>query len=251
MKNSADVLAANFFLTNGGNVLVALPTKKYFLKPNGEFIRQVSEDEAGYLVENCTRFIPAVKNDHPFFADVEMPVWHFLWSVEDTDQSNHIDILSNNGGAYGRYTTAEYYAAKMPNGDWKFRVLTRVSNRNDFSQDDFGSYANNLSYAWIKNTCNGEIGFCVQGREDYNEVMERLSFPTTLEAALRDAGRYTSPVSDGYGEYDDRSYEDRTTVYTVTFAQLKERALKLKKIGVVRPEKTKRRDRNTRQTASR
>ena len=52
------------FLTNGGNLLRHFETsligtngvgakRFYFQKPNGEFIREVSDSEAEYLCQNC------------------------------------------------------------------------------------------------------------------------------------------------------------------------------------------------------
>lgn len=230
---------SKFYLTNGGNVLVVSGSAAFFLKPNGDFIREVSSEESNYLMNACIRIVPAAPDSCPFFQPIELPVWKFMWSVTDQDNSRMIESRANNGGAYGEREERTYFAAKMPNGEWKFRVKTRFYSTSEFSQTDDGRFTNEIAYAHISNTEQRE-NFCFQGSEDITDVIERYSEETALEIALRDAGiEITSPFTwDGRMEY-----ESETIFHSLKFSQLKERILRLTEIGVRRAPKKKRRER--------
>jgi len=74
-------------LTDGGNLLRHCDLGFYFQKPNGEFLREVSKDEAKFLNEVGHEIDFHFPNEHP----TEFPVWKFLKNVRVcNDYSNYI-----------------------------------------------------------------------------------------------------------------------------------------------------------------
>lgn len=154
------------FLTNGGNFLRSFETaligtngvgakRFYFQKPNGEFIREVSDSEAEYLLENClevdVRFPPAQPNF--------LPSWHFIKSVQVIqDNSNYRWETCRNGGDYSFQTYHDWYVAKYPRGIWKFCFVERYSTSAEFEFDELdGSFQQGLGCLTLSNVERGEL----------------------------------------------------------------------------------------------
>lgn len=139
------------YLTNGGNLLRFHPefNKWYFQKPDGEFIREVSDSEGEYLSQQCLEV--EIKDDiaHPEF----LPTWHFIKSVQVTqDNSNYRWETCNNGGNYSFQVYHDWYVAKYPNGEWKFAFVERYSTSADFSYDELtGQFQSDLGTLYLSN----------------------------------------------------------------------------------------------------
>lgn len=243
-------------LTKTGVLAPQSSGKWAFFSNDGQFRRECLFDEAYYLSQTG-KLIPAEVADFEYGVEV-MPYWHELWSVTDYDDSRMIGSLANNGGAYGDRTRRTYYCAKMPNGQWKVRVMYRQWSTSEFFQDDDGRYQRpeeRMTF-YLTNT-EGQPTVTLWGiqhdDEGYpistaNAVLEQHSDETALEVALADAG---TDISSPY-TWDGRlEYESVTTVNRVTFSEAKLRLTRLAEIGLPRPRKTKLSRRNTRQNIRR
>jgi len=205
-----------------------------------EIRRECLRDEADCL-SLTGNLVPAEVRDTEFEVEF-LPVWRKLWSVIDHDDSRMIDSLANNGGAYGEREERTYYAAQMPEGEWKVRVITRQYSTAEFFQDDEGRYqrpeecttyyltnAEGQPTATLWGVQHDADGYPIYSA---NAVLEQHSDETTLEIALADAG---TDISSPY-TYDGRlEYESVTTVHKVRFNLAKSRLVRLGKIGCPRP----------------
>lgn len=217
------------FLTNGGNILQINPNgDKMFATPKMKFIREVSDDEAEFLSKECMPISLPVYSDG--LGNVELPIWKYLWSVIDSDESKLVGSKVNNGGAYAEYTERSYYMAQMPYKEWQVRVITRNWSSSEFQQDDTGHYTNNIQLCHLQNV-EGDVKIRYQGSEDFNDVIERHSDITSIENALQDTSiTITSPYTwDGRLEYESEVIES-----IVTFATLRKKAERLKELGFTR-----------------
>jgi len=136
-------------LTDGGNLLRHCDLGWYFQKPNGEFIREVSEDEAAFLTKNGHEIDFHFQNEHP----TEFPVWKFLKSIcVCNDYSNYRAETSCNGGDYAHYENEDWFVGKV-NGKTVFRYVKRYRTSAEFGYDELnGSYQQNLGSIHVINS---------------------------------------------------------------------------------------------------
>lgn len=176
------------FLTNGGNLLRFHPTKKfYFQKPDGEFIREVSDSEAQYLCQNCLEIEVYNTHEHPEF----FPTWYFVKSIQVIqDNSNYRWETCNDGGNYSFKTYHDWYVAKYPNGEWKFAFVERHSTSADFEYDDLvGRFQSDLGELHISNgmgcpTYSSQRGIEWKDGEKFytsSEVLEKIATMSSFE----------------------------------------------------------------------
>lgn len=170
------------FLTNGGNLLRFHPCKKfYFQKPNGEFIREVSNSEAEYLRQVCLETDVYFQPEHPAF----LHTWYFIRSIQVIqDNSNYRWETSCNGGNYFFKTYHDWYVAKYPDGKWKFAFVEKYSTSADFSYDEIeGKFQQDLGTLYLSNAANAlsyksQKGIEWKDGEKYytsSEVLEKIA----------------------------------------------------------------------------
>ena len=222
------------YLTNGGNLLRFHPQEKgfYFQKPNGDFLRQVSNSEAEFLSANCLGiFIPEVPHVEFF------PQWNFWKSIQILqDNSNYRWESSCNGGNYSFQTYLDVYFAKFPDGTWKIATIERTSTSADFSYDELrGNFHNGL----------GELSF--------SNVLFSPSY-TTYEKGVEILEKYAllTSFSDLWNlqyEYIPSKWdnEDKPILQpALSFSDKKEIVILLQKTGVKRIKSRRTRGRNRR-----
>lgn len=230
------------FLTNGGNLLRFHPTQKfYFQKPNGEFIREVSDSEAEFLSQNCLEVDIHHPNEHPEF----LPTWHFIKSVLVVeDDSNYRWETSSNGGDYSFQTYHDWYVAKYPNGEWKFAFVERHSTSAEFSYDELtGNFQSCLGCLNISNIMGEPVSYqCQQAkwwdREEvryYNEeVLEKIASMSSFEHLWNEMFEY---IPSRWDENEDKTQSEKA----LSFSEKKEILIFLKGLGVTKNKKTSRR----------
>jgi len=174
-------------LTDGGNLLRYCELGWYFQKPNGEFIREVSEDEAAFLTKNGHEIDFHFPNEHP----TEFPVWKFLKSVRTcNDYSNYKAETSCNGGDYAHYVNQDWFVGKV-NGKTVFRYVPRFATSSEFGYDELaGNYQQDLGAFHVSNASVPEryITQCQYWDQDIqenvydvHEVLEKISEIGTFE----------------------------------------------------------------------
>lgn len=154
-----------YWLTNGGNVLCCnRHGESWFSKPNGEFIRQIMNDEANYLVSVC----PKISGLD--IATPEIPLWHFLTSIPNvSDFSRYKAETCSNGGDYAFYTYEDWYIGKA-NGRWLLRSVTRHSTSAEFDYDELSGSFQHTSRATVANC---DVVYQTQGGGDL--TLEQIS----------------------------------------------------------------------------
>lgn len=217
------------FLTNGGNLLRFHPSEKfYFQKPNGEFIREVSSEEAEYLSQNCLEIEVNNPSKHPEF----LPTWHFVKSVRVLDDySNYRWETCTNGGDYSFHVYHDWFVAKYPDGSWKFAFVERHFTSAEFSYDELaGSFQSDMGYLCLSN---------VADRREYNsqkgiEWKDGEKFYTSSEV-LEKIGNIAN-FSDLWNEeylYIPSRWDDEDKEYTrpaLTFSDRKQIVERLKEL---------------------
>ena len=166
------------FLTNGGSLLRFHPTQKfYFQKPNGEFIREVSDSEAEFLSQNCLEVDIHHSNEHPEF----LPTWHFVKSILVVDDySNYRAETSCNGGDYAFHTYHDWYVAKYPDGSWKFAFVENHSTSAEFSYTELGgNFDSNPGNCYITNV-EGNMAYTM-GCSSHDDVLEKIATMSSFE----------------------------------------------------------------------
>lgn len=137
-------------LTNGGNLLRFHPEIKgwYFQKPNGEFLREVSQREAEFICENGLQIDVHFPNPHP----KEFPKWNLIGSyLVVNDHSNFRWDTCNNGGNYSFQTYHDWFVSQV-NDKTVFRFVERHDTSAEFSFDELtGRFEKNLDYLEITN----------------------------------------------------------------------------------------------------
>lgn len=144
-------------LTLGGNLLILHPhlDKYYFASPSGKFLREVSNNEAEHLKNQCLEIIlPSSYKDFPEF----FPQWTFLGEfLIETDATNFLPEESNNGGKYVFYTYQSWFVAKHPNQEWQFAYMNRTTTSAGFEFDEItGQFTNPLKTIRFDNVS----GYC-------------------------------------------------------------------------------------------
>ena len=229
------------FLTNGGNLLrFHLDLKKfYFQRPDGEFIREVSDSEVQYLCQNCLEIDVHFPNEHPEF----FPTWYFVKSIQVIqDNSNYRWETCNNGGNYSFKTYHDWYVAFSPDGSWKFAFVERHSTSADFEYDELvGRFQSDLGELHISNgmgcpTYSSQRG--IEWTEEgklytSSEVLEKLGTISSFKDMWNE--EYEFIPSEWDDEYDPNvPYQSGYTVNALTFTQKKEIITRLKELGVTK-----------------
>ena len=221
------------FLTNGGNLLRFHPSKKfYFQKPNGEFIREVSSEEAEYLSQNCLEIEVNNPSKHPDF----LPTWKFIKSVRVLDDySSWKPGTSDNGGDYSFHTYHDWYVCKYPNGEWKFAFVERYSTSAEFEYDELaGSFQQDLGYLCLSNVIDNMGQYRSQagiewkdGQKVYgvDEVLEKIAFFASFSDLWKEQYEYIPP----YWEKEVGFVKN-----ALSFSDKKEITTRLKELGVTR-----------------
>lgn len=149
------------YLTKTG-LLVIRDDASFFTSNSGEFRRLAANGEVDYLVSDIglpevdwkERAIHAAKEGATFFGttldatlvSMEIPMWHYLWSVSQDDYSSYKAETCNNGGDYAHHTH-EHFFARYNGGKWEVRTLTTHSTSAEFPYDELsGSFQSNLNY---------------------------------------------------------------------------------------------------------
>lgn len=168
-------------LTDGGDLLRHCDLGWYFQKPNGEFLREVSEDEAVFLSKNAHEIDFNFPNEHP----IEFPVWKFIKSVRMcNDYSNYKAETSCNGGNYSFARFEDWFVGKV-NGKTVFRYVNRHTTSAEFPYDELtGNFQHDLRSIHVINANVPEryITQCQyldqelqENVYDVYEVLERIS----------------------------------------------------------------------------
>lgn len=222
-------------LTNGGNFLRSFETsligvkRFYFQKPNGEFIREVSNSEAEFLCQNCLEIEVNNPPAHPEF----LPTWHFVKSVRVMDDySSFKPETSNNGGDYSFGTHHDWYCAKYPNGEWKFAFIERHTTSAEFSYDELtGSFQPDLGSLILSNT-EGQCSYQSQAGTEWEngekfhtseEVLEKIATISSFEDMWAEKYEYIPSRWDEDG---------KGFVKALSISDKKEIITRLKELGV-------------------
>ena len=174
-------------LTDGGNLLRHCDLGWYFQKPNGEFLREVSNDEAKFLSEVGHEIDFHSPVEHP----AEFPVWKFITSVRMcNDYSNYKAETSCNGGNYSFVRFEDWYVGKV-SGKTVFRYVSRHTTSAEFSYDELdGRFQQDLGAIHVINADIPEryITQCQYWDQelqenvyDVYEVLEKISEIGTFE----------------------------------------------------------------------
>lgn len=229
------------FLTNGGNLLRFHPTQKfYFQKPNGEFIREVSNSEAEFLCQNCLEVDVHFPNEHPEF----LPTWHFIKSVQVVeDNSNYRWDTCNNGGNYSFQTYHDWFVAKYPDGEWKFAFVENHYTSAEFSYDELvGSFQSDIGNLYLSNVADNKGQYQSQAGIEWvneekfytsSEVLEKIGTIAYFSDLWNEVYEYIPSCWDE----DDESY----TSSVLSFTNKKEIISFLKEMGVQKSSKPSRR----------
>lgn len=222
------------YLTNGGNLLrfYLIFNKWYFQKPDGEFIREVSDSEGEYLSQQCLQI--EIKDDiaHPEF----LPTWHFIKSVQVTqDDSNYRWETCNNGGNYSFQKYHNWFVAKYPDGEWKFAYVETHYTSAEFSYDELtGTFQQELGNLFVSNVEEGkcyhsQIGVeWVDGEKEYfsYEVLEKIATIGTFEKLWKEQYLYCPSM------FDNEEYEKPEFSDALTISDKKEIVKTLRNLGV-------------------
>lgn len=211
------------FLTNGGNLLRFHSDKYYFQKPNGEFIREVSNSEAEYLIEVCHNISLQQELPHPEF----LPTWDFLKSIRVMDDySNYRAETSCNGGDYSFHTYHDWYAAKYPDGSWKYAFVKRHTTSAEFSYTELGGYfESHPGYCYITNV-KDNVKYTM-GCASHDDVLERIATMSSFEDMWDEQYEF---IPSRWDE-EDEGYEEKA----LSFTDKKEIITRLKELGVTKP----------------
>lgn len=223
-------------LTNGGNLFRFHPSNKfYFQKPNGEFIREVSDSEAEFLCQNCLEVDVHFPNEHPEF----LPTWHFVKSIQVVqDNSNYRWETSNNGGNYSFQTYHNWYVAKYPNGEWKFAFVEKHTTSAEFGYDELnGRFQQDLGYLCLSNVADNKGQYQSQagiewigGEKFYSseEVLEKVGTMSSFEDMWTEQYEYIPSRWDK---------DEAEIVVGLSFSLKKKIITRLKELGVTRQDK--------------
>lgn len=190
------------FLTKNGNILLSDGGKHAFFTPSGEFIREVSQQEAKYLSEICPTVV--VNWGYQPQWPEEFPVWQFIKRIQVLeDESSFKPETSNNGGDYSFQTYHDWFVAKYPDGEWKFAFVESFETSADFQYDQLiNKFEQNLGTVWIANGANecpkyrSQDGISYEkGNTIYDkyEVLEKLGEISTFQHLWNETYEYIPP----------------------------------------------------------
>jgi hypothetical protein len=224
-------------LTDGGNLLRHCELGWYFQKPNGEFLREVSENEATFLAKNGHEIDFHFPNEHPN----EFPVWKFLKSILVCDDyTNYRESMSNNGGSYSFYTFQDWFVGTV-NGKTVFRYVERHTTSAEFLYDelnnqfqqDLGAFhvCNVNTPTWYNTQCQYWDDELQENVYDVFEVLEKISEVGTFEQLWKSQYEYIPSQFDDMGHY---IHEPLTSEISIglNLSTKKEIIEKLKDFGV-------------------
>jgi hypothetical protein len=222
-----DTKFRKLYLTNNGNLLSRLDGVNSFYKPNGDFLRFVTENEFEFLSEECLQV--EFTNKEPNW---EAPMlWQYLWKTEHNDYSSFRADTCNNSGNYSFTITGEYYARKTRNG-WQFLCVDLHSTSAEFSYDELkGNFQSDLSLVEIIGS-DRTFSILTQYDSDF-KVIDQLGEICTFPFGAHDV------IHDPTCNYD--YYPCDQAVVQLTFKDLRQRAITLKEIGFTRPNAAQRR----------
>ena len=172
-------------LTSNGNLLRHCDLGWYFSKPTGEFLREVTWDEAEYLETKCLKIEAQGAPEHPSF----FPFWEFITSVRTfADYRGFKGETSIIGGDYVFYEDVDWYVALTPDGTYQFRYVKTYSTSSNIGYDNLkGEFQivrdlNLTNAPRVYATQNGgeamleQISQIGQLHELWNTICETLSF---------------------------------------------------------------------------
>lgn len=235
------------WLTNGGNLFRLHPGyafgKYYFQKPDGEFIREVTDSYAKYLLENCLEIEVSNPPTHPDF----FPTWHFIKSVKVLDDFTdwHTDRCRN-GGNYSFHTYHDWYVAQYPDGSWRFAFVKRYSTSAEFEFDELnGTFQSDLGTLYISNGVNCPQYSSQKGIEWKNnekfytspEMLEKIATMSSFEHLWNEIFEY---IPSRWDEDEEEIQEG------LSFSLKKQIVTRLKELGVEKKKKPTRGQRRNR-----
>lgn len=194
------------FLTKNGNILLSEGRRHAFFTSSGEFIREVSENEAKYLSTMCPTVV-VHWGYQPQWPE-EFPVWHFIKRIQVLeDESSFKPGTCNNGGDYSFQTYHDWFVVKYPDGEWKFAFVESFETSADFQYDQLtNSFQQNLGSVWIANG----TGECPKYRSqdgisyekgntiyDKYEMLEKVGEISTFEHLWNEIYEYIPPRDEG------------------------------------------------------
>lgn len=240
IKDKSVLIMEKAFLTNGGNLLRFDPTgRRYFQKPNGEFIREVSDSEGDFLSQHCLEISISFPPEHPDF----LPTWHFIKSILVVeDNSNYKWETSRNGGNYSFQTYHDWYVAKYPNGEWKFAYVESNYTSAEISYDELtGSFQSDLGYLYLSNAADNKNQYqsqagieWINGEKIYgvDEVLEKIATMSCFEDMWNEV-YFHIPC-----KWDEEEYTDPANQCSaLSFTDKKEIFLLLKGLGMTKQDK--------------
>lgn len=231
------------YLTRQG-LLVVRDDASFFTSNSGEFRQLATADEVEYLVNypltevklgNQVAYGVRARRRkcdvtlRDILANMEIPLWHYLWSISNDDYSSYKAGTCNNGGDYSFHEHIHFFARQV-NGECEIRSLTTYSTSAEFSYDELnGSFQSNLSYLTATGIAPYELEdehgayqkedewyFRTQtsSGEDEEISIDRLFDKGSwdMDAALQAAGHYTPERDSDEKEYDyeiDKAESDR------------------------------------------
>lgn len=171
-------------ITSNGNILFNHNAQWFFAKPSGKVLREASQGEVDYLLPNCAEIL--------FKAEIPSPVvekWKFIFSVDETDDSNYYWAHSNNGGKYSN-TDRHNYFVRNNGGEIEFLCLTESFSSGEFSQTWDGRYQNDLCNIYLIDV-EGGLTLREQGREDSDASIQQFGVVCDWKNLFQPV-RYTS-----------------------------------------------------------
>ena len=143
------------YLTKNG-LLVVRDDAAFFTNNSGEFRRLASQDEVEYLTKQvivpmCSPAVGLPLVDigpvdfskegisgivmHATLIRMEIPLWHYLWTIRSSDYSSYRSETSCNGGDYAFHTRQSFYA-RYVEGVWEIRSITSYETSAEFEYDE-------------------------------------------------------------------------------------------------------------------
>lgn len=229
------------YLTKNG-LLVVREDASFFTSNSGEFRRLATADEVFYLtdfLEEITIHSGPVmretgrKQFKGKLETMEIPLWHYLWSISNDDYSSYKPGTCNNGDDSSFHEHIHFFT-RCINGEWEIRTLTTYSTSAEFSYDEInGSFQNDLRILTVVGLKN-EWHFLTRtsSGEDEEIAIDQLldEGSWNMDAAIQAAGRLIPGRGSVEGEYD----------YEIDKAELDRRCFILNAIGFEEPDAPRR-----------
>ena len=214
-------------ITSNGNFLRHCDLGFYFQSQTGEFLRQVSHEEAVFLALNTWQATIEFLPEHPQF----FPEWQSIHTIcVRRDMSKYKSETSGNGGDYGFATYHDWFVAKYPNGEWKFAYIERQSTTAEFEFDEFrGEFQQGLNFLTILNANPRVSDYRTQtaSRQDEYDVLEKLAEMSDFDTLWN------------WGVYEYIDEEEIHLFPAIEFSDKKYIIEKLRAIGVEKLSKSK------------